>query len=62
MEQQWPAQGIAAEMAEDVVTEVAVTLVTAPVPGRGKIAVEMGKQAPTFRVISLLRQAHPINS
>ncbi|PKN35507.1 MAG: hypothetical protein CVU61_03070 [Deltaproteobacteria bacterium HGW-Deltaproteobacteria-19] len=41
-------RGIAAEMAEDVVTEVAVTLVTAPVPGAGKIAVEMGKQAADF--------------
>ncbi|NPU85420.1 MAG: hypothetical protein HPY65_13160 [Syntrophaceae bacterium] len=41
-------RGIAAKMAEDVVTEVTVTLVTAPVPGAGKIVTEMGKQAADF--------------
>ncbi len=41
-------RSIATKMAEDVVTEVTVTLVTAPVPGAGKIVTEMGKQAADF--------------
>lgn len=41
-------RAIAVKMAEDAVTEVTVTLVTAPVPGAGKIVTEMGKQAADF--------------
>lgn len=41
-------RAIAVKMANDAVTEVGVTLVTAPIPGAGRAVVEMGKQAADF--------------
>ncbi len=39
---------IVAKLASDAVTDVTVTLVTAPMPGLGKVVAEMGKQAADF--------------
>lgn len=41
-------RAIAVKMASDAVTEVSVTLITAPMPGVGKVVSEMGKQANDF--------------
>lgn len=41
-------RSIAAKLASDAVTEVTVTLITAPMPGVGKVVSEMGKQANDF--------------
>jgi hypothetical protein len=41
-------RAIAVKMANDAVTEVGVTLVTAPIPGASRAVVEMGKQAADF--------------
>lgn len=41
-------RAVAVKLTSDAVTEVTVTLVSAPVPGVGKVVVEMGKQSSDF--------------